>query len=308
MLNRLKQLLKLNQTDPQKLEVVIDELSAGTETIKGQIQKISRQESEILEKLNNYTRQHEYAIERAKKAFLDKNKTAAESIFSEGKILKQQISQYRRIAEEIRKTKQKLLNQEGQFCYTKDKLIARQTLGEANVDSSQISAEISEHLMFLSESKELERFDELIEEASFKSQAIKEIQSGEETFESFLSESNPAEESLEKVIAKDKEGKLLEAHKQFQNTVNRFFGEVHTTESSIQKENQQVLLNRLKKEKREEDVKEFFTNPDQESQKQNHVNENKDRVKSFFESAKPASGSTTDGSKDLINQFFNSKR
>lgn len=309
MLQRLKRMLKLNHIEESpKLEIVVEELSSGIHAIKEQLQKISKQESEIVEKLENYTKQHKDKIAYAKEAFLCKNKIVAEGFYSESKILQQQVLQYQRIAEEIQKTKQKLLSQENQFCYTKDQLIAKQTLGNANVDSSQARAEIGEHLMLLNESKELQRFDELIEDADNKSQAIKEIQGDEQAFESLLNGPSSSTQSLEEVIAKEKEEKLLIAQKNLRISINRVFGELGAFENVSQKENQKALLNRLKEQEAVNEIEKFFTNPSSEPQTQSNVKENEDRIINFFESAKPAGGKTTDGSKDLINQFFNSKQ
>lgn len=289
------------------MEVVIEELSSGIASIKVQIQKISLQEKEVLHKLNNYTEEHRNKLHQAKAAYANDDKIVAEGTFRESEMLKQQIFQYQRIVSEIQKTRQKLQGKENQFCYTKDQLLAKQTLGEANVDVSQIAADISEHLMFLNESKELEKFDELIEEASFKSQAIKEIQGNEPVFDSLLNKQEAYEHSLEKEIAQEKEAKLAVVQQNLKIRMDRVFGLPENSKQTHEKENQQALLNRLKEENPSSCIAEFFTDT-KESQTQNNVAENEDRINDFFEKAKPASGTTTSGNKDLINQFFNSKQ
>jgi len=188
MFERLKKLLKADaDSDPEpRLEVVLQDLESAIASVKEQNRNIAHQEAELLKKLQDYSQRHKDKIESAKSALKSGDELIAENLYQESEILYKQIIQYKKIVKDIQQTRQKLLAQENHFHFTKDQLLAKKSLGEANVDASQLKAELSEQLMILDESDELSKFDELIIEATSKSEAIDEIRGGEDSIDNFM--------------------------------------------------------------------------------------------------------------------------
>lgn len=293
MFDRLKHILHLQfdeASDRNQLDLVIEDLTSGIESVKSQCLKIDSQETEILQKLEAYELQRSDKIEKAKQALRSKNELIAENYYQESEILKRQIDQYKRIAREIQETKRKLLTQENQFLLTKDQLSAKKALGEANVDSTQLRAEMSEQLMFLNESNELSKFDELILDANCKSEAIAEIQGSENDFDLHLGDASSALNGLEQLISDENEKKIKSSLRNQQILIERVFGKTVPVVDTAQKEKQGTLLDQLKK--------------------LDSGAEKKDRIDNFFKSSvekttnKPQVQSITKDKEDRIKNFF----
>lgn len=301
MFKRVKNILKTSADCSQtnQLDSVVEELTSSIFLIKGQYEKISIQETEILEKLQNYNLRHAEKIRNSKEALSNNDTSNAENLYKESEILQKQIDQYKLIVNEVQATKRKLLIQENQFLLAKDKLSSKKLLGDANVDATYLKAEISEQLMFLNESDELTKFEDLIEDANCKYQAIVEIQGDENILETNLEESSSSLSGLQEIIEKEKESKMKTSIRNQEILFERVFGNISPELNQIQKEKQRTLLNRLKEEnpliEKESRVENFFQSKEsdssQESKLNSHVNDKEDRIKSFFnKTAEPASG------------------
>jgi len=293
MINSLIKFLSRPKTEtnnPNQIDSVFDDLESGIYTIRVQYQRISNQEKEILQKLQVYYQQYNEKLERAKTTFRNKNELVADSLYQESEIFKRQIEQYKRIAKEVQETKCKLLAQENQFLLTKDELSAKRTLGEANVDISQLKAEMSEQLMFLNESDELTKFDELINEASFKSQAIEEIQGSESTFNDHMRQADVVSISLEEVIQNEKEEKIRVSKRNQQILIDQVFDRGKPTATASEKERQKHILNNnnvpVSHSEKRDRVNDFFSTTEQhlsvKSEMVTHVIDKKERVRNFF--------------------------
>jgi hypothetical protein len=305
MFNWLKQIVSKNQEEEKpsnKLDVVLKELDFSISVIKTQFNKISDQDSDILEKLQEYNQNYGEKLKNAKRAYSNKKESEAESIYKESEIIKQQIDHYKRISEEIQETKRKLSAQENQFLLSRDKLLSKKVMGEAYVDASQLNAELSEKLMFLDESDELSKFDELIIEADSKSQAIKEIQGGESTFDNYIQDTPSALDDLQSIVEKEKEQKMQASQRNQQVLIEQAFGKTPVSTDISQKEKQISLLNQLKENdmlvEKEDKIDKFF-NPSESATSKN-VNSKEDigtkeeKVKNFFgKGAKVNSKSTS---------------
>jgi len=305
MLDRLKKLLKPDaDVDPEpQLDVVLQDLDTAIKSVNEQYQNIAGQEVELLEKLQDYYQQHKDKIDRAKKALSAGNELNAEGYYRESEILNQQINQYKNIVKDIQKTRQKLLAQENHFRFTKDQLTAKKTLGEANVDATQLKADLSEQLMFLNESGELSKFDELILEASSKSQAIDEIRGGEDSLDAYIEETEkPALENLEQLVKEEKAQKLHASQKNQQVLIEQVFGKLTPSEDPDQKEKQRTLLEKLKyhtntDDGREQTVSDFFEEKEEKKESPDH----EDRINDFFKENNQAKDKNK---QSIINQFF----
>jgi hypothetical protein len=252
--------------------------------------------------LQEYNQNYGEKLKNAKRAYSNKKESEAESIYKESGIIKQQIDHYKRISEEIQETKRKLSAQENQFLLSRDKLLSKKVMGEAYVDASQLNAELSEKLMFLDESDELSKFDELIIEADSKSQAIKEIQGGESTFDNYIQDTPSALDDLQSIVEKEKEQKMQASQRNQQVLIEQAFGKTPVSTDISQKEKQISLLNQLKENdmlvEKEDKIDKFF-NPSESATSKN-VNSKEDigtkeeKVKNFFgKGAKVNSKSTS---------------
>lgn len=294
MLDSLRHFLHLTPNHPEEeenqLDTVIHELSSGIDSVKNQLSKISNQEHELLQKLQGYEHQYQQKLSYAKHALRSDNKLAAEGYYKESEILKGQINQYQRIVREIQETKRKLLAQESQFVITKDELSAKRTLGEANVDASQLKAELSEQLMYLDESDALTKFDELIQDATYKSQAIEEIQGSENSFDHYLKDSEPNLNGLEQIIQQEHEEKVRASQRNQQILIEKVFGKTEVIVDQAQKNKQGSLLNQLKAQndhqEKQDRVDVFFKSTDKGLINKPTVQDNKkdqeERIKNFF--------------------------
>lgn len=308
----LERLLKLMKNDGEsnsepRLEVVLQDLETAIASVKDQIQKITGQESELLTKLQDYSQQHQGKIEGAKSALKRGDELNAENLYEESEIFYRQIVQYKKIIKDIQQTKQKLLAQENHFHFTKDQLMAKKSLGEANVDASQLKADLSEQLMILNESDELSKFDDLILEATSKSQAIDEIRGGEDSIDAYMEANQQSSiESLEELIIEEKTEKLRASQQNQQILIEQVFGKLMPSEDPDLKEKKSTLLEKLKyhtntDDVREQTVSDFFSGQDQNPDS----NEQEDRIKNFFDTE---DNQAKENSKEaVINQFFNRK-
>lgn len=290
MLDRLRNILNQNEDTPDhpnQLDNVIEELTSSIETIQNQYQKISAQEAEILSKLNNQEQKHKEKLQLAKQALKEKKEWLAKSLFTESEIINRQVKQYQKIAGATHKTKSKLLAQENQFRITIDQLSTKKALGEANVDASQLKAEISEQLMFLNESDELTKFDELILDAECKSQAFEEIQRSDTSDDSLDSPTDALNELQQMIKAEDEE-KRLAAFENQQKIIEGVFGKMDPEEDLKQKDKQRMLIEQLRKTdtkaEKKERINSFFNTPDQPTTPKSSTttNDNKDRIQNFF--------------------------
>lgn len=304
MFDRLKQILsdQKDTKDPYQLDIVIEDLTTALIKVRKQHLKISDQETEILTKLESYNQRYHEKLALSKNAFIDKDEFMAENLFKENELLQKQIDQYKNIVTDIQDTKRKLLSQENHFLLTKDKLSSKIILGEANVDVSQLNAEVAEQLMYLNETDELTKFDELIMEATSKFQAIEEIQGAESRIDHYLEKQSTVMEDLQEMVENDRKKKVKASQKNQQLRIEKMFGKMTPTRGKTQKERQQLLLNRLEEkvlpEDRENRIEDFFkqseANITPRSKTKSNVRDKEDRIKYFFDkSAKPASGSTT---------------
>lgn len=309
MLERLKKLLKTDgdsNSEPQ-LEVVLQDLETATISVREQNRKIANQESELLAKLQDYSQQRQDKIERAKSALKNGDELSAENLYKESEILERQIVQYKRVIKNLQQTRQKLLAQENHFHFTKDQLKAKKSLGEANVDASQLNADLSEQLMILDESDELSRFDELILEAASKSAAIDEIRGGEGSIDAYMEASQKASiETLEELINEEKTKKLRASQQNRQVLIEQVFGKLMPSEDPDLKEKKRTLLEKLKyhantDDVREQTVSDFFSEQEQKPDS----TDQEDRIKNFFNQE---DNQAKESSKQaVINQFFNRK-
>ena len=309
MLERLKKLLKTDaDSDPEpRLEVVIQDLESAIASVKEQNRNIAHQEAELLKKLQDYSKRHKDKIESAKSALKSGDELIAENLYQESEILYKQITQYKKIIKNIQQTRQKLLTQENHFHFTKDQLLAKKSLGEANVDASQLKADLSEQLMILDESDELSKFDQLILEATSKSEAIDEIRGGEDSIDNFMEAAQQSSlENLEELINEEKTQKLRASQQNQQVLIEQVFGKLTPSEDPELKEKKRTLLEKLKyhsstDDGREQTVSEFFSGQDQKPDS----TDQEDRVKNFFSEE---DNQAKEGSKEAaINQFFNRK-
>lgn len=288
MFDWLKQIVSKDQEEKpsNKLDVLLKELDFSISVIKTQFTTISNQESDILEKLHEYNSQYDEKLKNAKKAYSNGDEFGAEGIYKESEILKGQINQYKRIASEIQETKRKLSSQENQFLLSRDELLSKQMMGQAHVDASQMKAELSEQLMFLDESDELTKFDELINEADSKSQAIKEIQGDENTFDDYIQESSSAKDDLQSIVEKEKKEKIQASQRNQQVLIEQVFGKASESVLDAQKQRQKSLLNQLKEtnvpEEKEGSVEKFFKLSEDDSSEKNIINK-EEKIKNFFE-------------------------
>ncbi|MEL6560890.1 MAG: hypothetical protein AAFQ94_22030 [Bacteroidota bacterium] len=309
MLERLLKLLKNNgeSNSEPRLEVVLQDLETAIASVKEQSQKIAHQESELLTKLQDYSQQHQGKIECAKAALKSGDELNAENLYKESEILYSQIVQYKRVIKDLQQTRQKLLSQENHFHLTKDQLKAKKSLGEANVDASQLKADLSEQLMILDESDELSKFDELILEATSKSEAIEEIRGGEDSIDAYMEASQQASiETLEELINEEKTQKLRASQQNQQVLIEQVFGKLTPSEDPDLKEKKRTLLEKLKyhtntDDVREQTVSDFFSGQDQKPDS----TDQEDRIKNFFE--KEDNQAKESRKQAAINQFFNRK-
>jgi len=312
MLERLKQLLNRksdseeDSTDSSnQLDTVITDLNSAIDTVKTQYTRTHQQEIEILNKLEVYYKQYDEKIKKAKEALASKSNLLAEGYYKESEILNHQINQYKKIASDIQSTKQKLMSQESRFSFTKDKLLSKKTMGEAQVDASQLNAELSEQLMYLNESDELSKFDELIEEADSKSQAIEEIQEDENSLDKYLADSSPALNKLENLVKKEQADKLADSLKNQKVLIDQVFGKFSPEDDKTEIKRKNQLLEELKsapekEEVKDETIKDFFENNDLDSTE----NDQEDRVKNFFQKEESADKQEKES---IIKHFFNNK-
>ncbi len=309
MFDRLKNLLKPDDdSDPEpRLEVVLHDLDTAIDSVKEQDQKIAFQEAELLKKLQGYFQQHKDKIDRAKSALKSGDELNAENLYKESEILNKQIIQYKKIVQDIQQTRQKLLAQENHFHFTKDQLLAKKSLGVANVDASQLKADLSEQLMILNESDELSKFDDLILEATSKSEAIDEIRGGEDSIDAYMEQTQQSSlENLEELVNEEKTQKLRASQQNQQVLIEQVFGKLTPSEDPEVKENKRTLLEKLKyhsntDDGREQTVSEFFSGQDQKPDS----TDQEDRIKNFFtEEDNQAKESSKQAA---INQFFTRK-
>lgn len=308
MFERLKNLLKPDDdSDPEpRLEVILQDLDSAINSVKEQDQKIAQQETELLKKLQHYFQQHKDKIDRAKSALKSGDELNAENFYKESEILNDQIIQYKKIVQDIQKTRQKLLAQENHFHFTKDQLLAKKSLGEANVDASQLKADLSEQLMILNESDELSKFDQLILEATSKSEAIDEIRGGEASIDAFIDATQQSSlENLEELVNEEKNQKLRASQQNQQILIEQVFGKLTPSEDTELKEKKRTLLEKLKYHSNTDDggeqtVSDFFSDQDQKPDS----TDRDDRIKNFFSEDDQAKENSKEA---VINQFFTRK-
>lgn len=321
MFDRLKKLLTSSEeTEPApRLDIVLKELDTAIASTEQQYQMIIGQEKALQQKLRQYHQQHQQKITRAKAALKAKDQLNAENLYEESELLKKQITQYTNIVHNLHDTRQQLMSQMNQFRYTKDELLTKKTLGEANVDASQMKASLAEQLMYLNESDELSIFDDLIAEATSKTEAIDQIRGGEATLDDYLAteatqENNQsAIDKLEHLMQAEKAAKLQASLKNHQILIEQVFGKDEPSENPEQAEKQRTLLEKLKsaeikQESREQKVSNFFgvqepeqpsdSNPEHSEQS---PSDHEDRIKNFFEDDNKA---TESDQQTQINKFF----
>ncbi|MEL7144837.1 MAG: hypothetical protein AAFO69_00610 [Bacteroidota bacterium] len=310
MFDRLKKLLSSRQEEEPapRLEIVLKELDAAILSTEQQYKVIISQEKALQDKLKQYNQQYRNKVERAKRALQSQDQLNAENLYEESELLKKQITQYSNIVHNLHDTRQQLMAQLNQFRYTKDELLTKKTLGEANVDASQLKASLSEQLLYLSESDEFTLFDDLIAEATSKSEAIDQIRGGEATLDEYLAteatqENNrSAIDKLEQLMQAERSAKLQASLKNHQILIEQVFGKDEPSKDPEQEKNQRALLEQLKsaeakQESKEQKVSDFFHHQEQQSTPTDH----EDRIKNFFENDSPTSKSDQ---QTQINKFF----
>ena len=310
MFDRLKKLLNTNEAAEvtPRLETVLSELDAAVSSTEQQCRAIIQQEKALQNKLNHYHQQYKSKIERAKHALKSKDRLNAEHLYQESELLQKQIGQYAEIVQNLHNTRQRLMSQLNQFRYTKDELMTRKTLGEANVDASQLKASLAEQLMYLNESNELSVFDDLIAEATSKSQAIEEIRGAEDSLDAYLNqeESDVQDSSaitkLENLMHAEKAAKLEASQKNHQILIEQVFGKTEPSSDPDQKEKQRTLLENLKRTdathtRKEQTVHDFF----EDQVTPESASDHEDRISNFFGNNNEA----TDSDQQFkINKFF----
>lgn len=310
MINRIKQLLNLDDdADPyQRVDLALHDLDMAVDSITRQLSRINIQESQILLKLQSY--RTDYASKRtaAKKAYQLGEHHLAKNALTETQILKKQIQQYKKIITEIQDTKQRLLTQKNQFTFTRDQIASRVTLGEAQVDASQLNADVSEQLMLINESGELQQYEDLIAEADYRTQAIKEIQGSEDLLDNYIDQSvESGMENLDEEIKKDKEEKLRESLKKQRKVIEQVFGKMDEQEDKILQTRKEILLRELKQcngsaPEQTDRIDTFFN----EHTHIPNTSDHEDRINNFFHDPHNSAKSQK-AKKANINQFFNTK-
>ena len=314
MFDRLKKLLASGEeTEPApRLDIVLKELDLAVDSTEQQCSTIAGQEKALQQKLLAYHKQHQDKIERAKLALKANDQLNAEHLYQESELVQNQIDQYTSIVHSLHETRQKLLAQLNHFQFTKDELLTRKTLGEARVDVSQLKASLAEQLMYLSESDELTIFDDLIAEATSKSEAIRQIRGEEATLDDYLTEESIREkdhssiDKLTKLMQVEKAAKLQASLKNHQILIEQVFGKNQPSKDPGQEEKQRTLLERLKKAEeqvkdREQTVSDFFAEQALPQSKASASSDQEDRIKNFFENDNQA---TETDQQTQINKFF----
>lgn len=308
MIDRLKNLFNPEKIpDPGSgIETLLQDLDDAIISISAQYERISEQEQELTEMLAGYRQQHHETIEEAKVALQKSDQLKSEKLYHESEIVRKQIDQYTGIVRNIRQTGQKLLKQKNQFSVTRDQLKIKQSLGEAHLDASRLNADLSEQLMILDETGELSHFDELIREASSKSEAIEAIRGNEALLEDLKDEpESHAIEHLQELVIEDKEEKLRASQHNQQLLIEKVFGKLTPSEDPAVMKNKKTLLDKLKNhtvaaDDREKNVNEFFTDKPEKASS----TDREDRIRNFFKNEnQPA-----DNKKAMINQFFKKKQ
>ncbi|MFY0601761.1 MAG: hypothetical protein JXR03_18955 [Cyclobacteriaceae bacterium] len=280
MLNRINRLLSDEDDPPNHLEETIKELQNGIETIDRQLIQISETAQVYSTKLGNYHSQRASYLKKAQESYSKGLQAQALAPFKKVKILDQQIDQYRDLVQSIEESRNKLFSQKTELEFNKDQIEAQLRLGEINADSSQIHADVMENIMLLQNSGELSKYQELVQEAESKSEAIRDI-SGIDKIGSSYPENSDENQffELETELKVNQEKIDQSSLDKLKVKYQSFFESDKTSDEEA--ERQKISMLRQLKESdtpKENRIKSFFKS----SEAPPVSPENQDRIKNFF--------------------------
>ncbi len=272
MFNKLPQMLEDDDEPPSRVHQLLQELQQGIETLKSQIDSISQTTIVQQDKLLQLRDQEKMLKAQAKRAHARKEDFKTRSLFEELVVVADKITQYQQLHSSINQSRIKLQKRLNELEFNRDQIIAKVEVGEVDANASQQYAEIMEGLMLLKNSGELSKHQEAINEAEYKTEALKELT------KVAISENTPPND-LSEIAASIKEDQQADdqlAINQLQVKYQHFFESNTSYEATRQKSDRLEAL--AMQNVAQTKIDEFFENEDRAEPS----SEQADRIKNFF--------------------------
>ena len=275
-MNMMKKLLKILDDDEDShssLEKTIAQLQEGIEAIDERLSIITDTAQTYHVKLGSYRAQKTNHLQKAQAHYKKKQESQALSNFKKVKALEDQITQYESLIQSIEDSKTTLFSRKNNLELKIDQLTAQLKLGEINADTSQIQAEVMEHLMLLENSGELSKYDDQLIESESRYQAMSEIAGIESTISPIETGISEMQDELSSIQSRASEDNLAKAKKKY----SAFFNEESTNRSVPDQKAELLRQLRESVESNEKKLKTFF-----DTDKDSENSESQDRIKDFF--------------------------
>lgn len=310
MIKRLKQILNLSEDpDPyERVQRTITELDTAITKISSQEEKITLQQQQIQHRLKHYFEQYKIKKNQTSKSFLTGNNSTSDHLHEQTKLIGKQTLHYKNLFAAISATQQNIIAKKNEFIFLRDQLKSKIAMGQAQVDATQLDADLSEQFMRLEQSGELNQYDQLIEDARCKSQAIEEIQGNQKVFDDFIDQNTSTDLStLDSEIKNHQRQRLQESIQAQQSLFNRTFEPQLSSETSHRQSQQENVLEDFKESElltlnNELHFDAFMGLKCSDSEPEERLQ----RVKDFFDESEQTD-SQSNSKEEVINQFFHNK-
>lgn len=295
MFERIKSLFSPQEeeysVDPNaQISALLIELDAGIATADESIKEAKENEKNLKQNISILFVELDQVKKRAKR-FLDiGNQSEAQKSFSRVQSLENQLTQYGKILADVENTIQEIEGQKAHFALKKNEISSKQLLYQVKIKGAQNQAAIQGNLMSSMNYDEFSSYENLLQEAHAKAEAIAEINNDFSSYrEETYSSGNESIESFKKELDKEKQEKEEEVIRKEKEKIDALFSRMRTPQTPVKPVATDKKLEEAKKKK---DINKFFEKSNTEEEKQ--------KVNDFF-------NKKSDPKEDKLRDFFKDK-
>lgn len=285
MFERLKNILtsKSDDEDNQssKVDTLISELDLGIQEANSSISEAKANEVELKKNISILFSEHQNHKTKAKGLLAINRKPEAEKVYKKVQLLEQQLNQYGKILTDVETTIHELETQKAHFELKKDEINSKKLIYEVKIKGAQNKADIDSNLLSTLNSDEFTDYEDLLQDAHAKAEAIAEIN---EDFSSYRTEKENTIDDLKEEINKEQQEREEQAFKAQKGKIDALFNRMKTSSS-----NQKIVsTNKYEEERKKEQSINAFFSKEQVKKVDTKVSEffkdkpSTDKLKDFF--------------------------